>query len=321
MRRPKSLNIRTPPTLEDYDYRFGRRMREVYGSRDVGPSRKTRRAAEAPLVSVVTVTLNSATKLPRAMESVRSQDYPNIECIVIDGGSQDSTVDVIRANVDIIDFWISEPDDGISDAFNKGVYLSHGEYIAILNSDDWLSPDQISRAARGLSDGKAGWVYGDLVYHGEDGSALYLARGQAEYTSTICYRMPTLNHPTVVVRREVYERVGLFNPSLRYAMDYDLLLRMHLAGYIGRYMPDLVGHQSLGGLSDRRYFAALRECRKIAVAHGAGVPRAWATYLWRSFRGAVRMGLECAKLTRAARALHSIANRNVKHLNRDRDGR
>ena len=100
-------------------------------------------ALPRPLVSVVTIVRNGFKTLPRTLDSVFSQDFPEIEYIVVDGQSTDGTLDVVQQNQNRIALWISEPDLGISDAFNKGIALSRGEIVALLNSDDWYEPGAI----------------------------------------------------------------------------------------------------------------------------------------------------------------------------------
>src|SRR6185295_16144009 len=122
------------PSLDDYSVVPGREGRK--GGRRANEIAKTE-SSSTPLVSVVTIVRNGAHTLSRTIESVLSQDFPDIEYIVVDGGSTDGTLELLRANQDQIAIWISEADQGISDAFNKGIALSRGEIIGLLNSDDW----------------------------------------------------------------------------------------------------------------------------------------------------------------------------------------
>ena len=103
-----------------------------------------------PLVSVVTVVRNGVASFRRTAESVWSQTYPAVEYIVVDGGSTDGTRELIESLGDHIDLWISEPDDGISDAFNKGIALARGEVVGLINSDDWYEPDAVAAAVTAL---------------------------------------------------------------------------------------------------------------------------------------------------------------------------
>lgn len=257
-----------------------------------------------PVVSIVTAVYNGERFLEQAIESVRSQTYPTIEYTVIDGGSTDNTLEIIRQYERHIAFWLSEPDRGISDAFNKGIATSHGALIGLLNADDWLSPDQIARGVAALEDPSFDFAFGDLQFHDARGEATFLMSGDPDYARSIRSRMPELSHPTVLARRSAYERVGLFDTTLRYAMDYEWLLRLHVAGGRGRYVPGLLGHMRVGGASDVALIDALSEVRTIAMRYGQ--PALWAHALF---------GLRAVKAV-AGRALERWAPRLVYHLAR-----
>jgi glycosyltransferase involved in cell wall biosynthesis len=248
--------------------------------------------AARPLVSIVTVALNRAASIGRTIESVLGQVYRPIEYVVIDGGSQDGTVEVIGRYADRLGYWVSEPDRGISDAFNKGLARATGAVIGLVNADDWLAPEQIATGVAALQRGGADFVFGDLVYHAEDGRSLFRIRGDPDYARAIGRGMPDVNHPTLLARRAVYERVGGFDPDLRFAMDYDWLLRAHRAGFRGRYEPALVGHMTLEGVSDRRFRLAFAEVREIAIRHGQPRLSAWGLYGFRLAKGGTRRLLE-----------------------------
>lgn len=244
--------------------------------------------AARPLVSIITVVLNRAATLERAIRSVQAQSYAPIEHVVIDGGSSDGTLEIIRRHADRLAHWTSGPDAGIADAFNKGLRAARGELIGLLNADDWLSPDQVARGAGALEHSGADFVFGDLVYHDAAGRGVHRIRGDAGYAGTLAHGMPDINHPTLLARRRVYEEIGGFDPAWRFAMDYDWLLRAHRAGVRGVYAPDLVGHMSLAGASDREWRRALDEVRRISIRHGYPGGLALARYACRLGKGAVR---------------------------------
>jgi glycosyltransferase involved in cell wall biosynthesis len=240
------------------------------------------------LATVVTVTFNSRDTIDRTIDSVVAQTYGAVEYIIVDGNSTDGTLDRLRARSADIDVWISEPDDGISDAFNKGIAMASGEYVAIVNSDDWLEPEHLSSAIEALSSTAADFVFGDIFFYRTDGKTSYRLIGEERYSRRMAHSMPHINHPTVVCRRAVYEEHGLYSTGLAVAMDYEWLLRGFRAGVRGVYAPRLLGHVSLDGVSDRRYLHGYREVRDVSIRYGYPVLLAWLRYLVRCSRTRIR---------------------------------
>ncbi len=179
-------------------------------------------------VSVITVSLNSARFIEETIRSVLSQEYPDIEYILIDGGSSDGTLETIRrfADENRSIRWISEPDNGISDAMNKGIRLSTGEIIAHLHADDFY-PDTgvISSVAKALAESGRLWATGGMFCAGETGEKMDEIRVRG-YDYRTLLMGNTLLHPSTFVTRSAFNSCGLFDLSLRYAMDYDLWLRV-----------------------------------------------------------------------------------------------
>jgi glycosyltransferase involved in cell wall biosynthesis len=178
-----------------------------------------------PLVSVVTATLNMGRFLEETIRSVLEQDYPNVEHIVVDGGSNDSTRDILRRYEGRIRY-VSEPDNGQADAINKGFRMSRGRIFAFLNADDTYLPGAISAAVRALLENPGvAVVYGEAYYVAEDGSVITRYPTQpfaADLLSTQCY----VCQPAAFIRREVFDAVGMLNAELHYALDYDLWMRI-----------------------------------------------------------------------------------------------
>lgn len=260
------------PTLADYPRAFiddGRPGAERRLTID-GLPLDAAGASPDPLVSIITIVFNNRTHIERAMHSVFAQTYRNLEYIVVDGGSTDGTVDLIRGHAERLSYWHSAKDGGIADAFNRGVALARGTIIGLVNADDWMSPDQVATGVAALRETGAPFVFGDLVYHrAADGAPVYRIAGDGDYARKLWHRMPQVTHPTALVRRDVYERHGLFDPRWRIGMDYDWLCRLNDAGVRGAYRSDVLGHMSLGGVSDARWRQCLDEHRAIAVHHGA----------------------------------------------------
>jgi glycosyltransferase involved in cell wall biosynthesis len=182
-----------------------------------------------PLVSIVTPSLNQSRFIRETIESVLEQEYPNLEYWVIDGGSKDGTVEILESYQERIN-WISEPDDGQSQAVNKGWNLSHGEIWGWVNADDLLKPLSIKHAVNALlKNPSIGAVYGDTAYIDQDGKFIqYYPARPFDYDTLVKDTENYIPQPSVFVRRGIVEKAGLLNESLQYLMDYDLWLRMGL---------------------------------------------------------------------------------------------
>lgn len=175
-------------------------------------------------LSVITCTWNSAVYLPASIASVLAQDYPHIEYIFVDGGSTDGTLDQI-AQVPIPTKVLHNVRGGISHAMNVGLKVATGDVVAHLHSDDYyLHPNVLSRAAAAMSLG-AGWSFGRIVrdIEGQQVPESYVA---PTYSSKRLLRGNFVPHPATFVRRDWFDQVGGFDESLKYAMDYDLWLKL-----------------------------------------------------------------------------------------------
>lgn len=265
----KKLN-RTFPTLDEYS-------KKAAGSPLLCGGYRTRRHASArsdiPLVSIITVTYNAEKTLLRTLDSVRAQTYQNIEHIIIDGGSTDGTLGLIQGEEDAIAYWCSERDHGIYDAFNKGVALATGEYIGILNADDYYEPSQLENAVAALIKSGAPFVHGDIILHGWQGQDVELL-GDPHYELKIKERMPSLHQVTTLCRRSVFQRYGLFSTKYRIAGDFDWYLRLANQGCIGVHVPSVRAHMAAGGISTTQQRRAFFEALMITWRHGLGLTRA-----------------------------------------------
>lgn len=290
----------TAPALGDYPAApvsgiptGGRRLRET-GADSLAPSRHSNK------VSVVTIVRNGAATLPRALESVHSQDI-DVEHVVVDGDSSDGTQELL-ANDKSIGLWVSEADHGISDAFNKGIALSRGEIIGLLNSDDWYEPGAIRAVLEKMQETGADVVCGDLQYW-KDGQRTYLASSEPEQLS----RGMTVGHPTVFVRRDCYRRHGLFRPDFKLAMDYEWLLRAKVAGARFAAIDRCIANMQGGGIGDRRWRDSQREVARARAMHIPGANNALAISLFiarRLLLGNVRRTLDATGLEVLRRAYH-----------------
>ncbi len=182
---------------------------------------------QIPLVSVITPSYNQASFLEETIRSVLEQDYPNIEYIIIDGGSTDGSREIISRYADRLAWWVSEPDRGQTDAINKGFAVARGEILAWLNSDDTYLPHAIAQAVDYLrSHPEAGMVYGDANLVGENGQVL--GRFPAAQTDYRRLRRGYVHIPqqAAFFRASLWHKVGPLDPTFFFAMDYDLWVRL-----------------------------------------------------------------------------------------------
>lgn len=228
-----------------------------------------------PLVTVVTPSFNHGRFIRETIESVLTQSYPRIEYLVVDGGSTDETVAILRSYGDRV-VWVSEPDRGQTDAINKGWRRARGTILAYLNSDDMYLPGAVEKAVACLrAHPDAGAVYGEGYHVDETGRVIgrYPTEpfDMARLTQT-CF----ICQPTVFLRREMVERVGYLDNSLRYCMDYDLWIRLARVSRFA-YLPDYLAstrlHAQAKTLDQRGPFHA--EILRTVHGHFGRVPPQW----------------------------------------------
>ena len=204
-------------------------------------------------ISIITATWNSAATIENAILSVASQGYPDLEHIIVDGNSSDATLPIILRYENLIDKLVSEPDHGIYDAMNKGIFLSTGEVIGILNSDDfYANPHVLDKVSRVFEDKSIDTCYGDLIYVNPTNVnriTRYWKASSHHPRSFYQGWMPP--HPTFFVRRSVYDKYGYFNVALGTAADYELTLRLLLKHKVSTtYIPEVLVHMRAGGASN-----------------------------------------------------------------------
>ena len=203
-------------------------------------------------VSIITVSFNSAKTIAGTIDSVLGQDYPNIEYIVVDGGSTDGTVDIIKKNQSRICKWVSEKDRGMYDAMNKGIAMATGDVIGILNSDDvYMNSHVISELMELMESKRAQVVFADLILVDQADNQKVLRYYNSGHFHPNKFKygwMPA--HPTVFVKCELYEAVGSFSTTYQIAADYEMLIRI-LAIQRARYayLPKPVVRMRAGGAS------------------------------------------------------------------------
>ncbi|MGB8194354.1 MAG: glycosyltransferase family 2 protein [Chitinophagaceae bacterium] len=225
-------------------------------------------------VSIITVTYNSAATLKDTLDSVKRQDYSDIEHILVDGGSKDDTVSIIQSYPHVAKY-VSERDKGLYDAINKGILMSTGDVIGILNSDDFFPHDQvISRMVAHFKKENVDAVFGDIAFvrpaNLQRIVRLYSSRKFHPRKFAYGY-MPA--HPSFYVKRSFYEQYGLYKLDYKIAADYELLMRfMNGKGMKYSYHPEIMVYMRTGGVSNKNILSRytlnkeiIRACRENGV--------------------------------------------------------
>lgn len=205
-------------------------------------------------VSIITATYNSAETVKDAMESISSQDYPNIEHIIIDGLSSDNTMELVKAYNPAV--CVSEKDHGIYDAMNKGIKHATGDLIGILNSDDFYSSHQIvSKVVEAIKSSNSDTLYANLQYVDRLNTEKVIRHWEAgpfKRNRFLTGWMPP--HPTFFVRRKIYDSFGLFDTSFKSSADYELMLRLLYKEQVStHYLEEVSVRMRVGGQSNLNF--------------------------------------------------------------------
>ncbi len=195
-------------------------------------------AGAGPRVSIVTPSFNQAEFLEETLRSILLQGYPDLEVIVIDGGSRDGSVDIIRRYAPWLTAWVSEPDRGQADAINKGMTWATGEIVGWLNSDDVYAPGALGAAVKAFATRpELGGVYGDVAFTAADGTVLNIMPAWPFNARQLLCATNLMPQPATFVRRAGWERVGGLDRDLKLALDYDLWVRLVLNGVTFAHVP------------------------------------------------------------------------------------
>lgn len=222
-----------------------------------------------PLISVVTITFNSEKTVEETIRSVVSQDYLNLEYIIIDGGSTDSTLRIVEKYRDKIALVISEPDKGISDAFNKGILKATGEIIGIINSDDILAEGALQTIAENYDPSIDVYSGNILIWNSESGKTIIERPDISFDTIKLQYN---ISHPARFIRRDAYQKYGLYRLDLRYQMDVELLCRFYKKGAKFAHIDKVLAKFRLGGATANSIFKK-KEDHRIVVQTCGGSER------------------------------------------------
>jgi glycosyltransferase involved in cell wall biosynthesis len=257
---------------------------------------------DKPLISVVTVVFNDVKRIEETIQAVASQTYANVDHIIIDGGSTDGTLDVLRRHDADISYWMSEPDSGVYDAMNKGIarVTDPESYILFANSGDNLySSDALERVAeqaRGED-----MLYGKMLLSDDQISAVV---GKRVELPDLAFQ--TLCHPATFVRRKIFDSVGMFDTKYSIAADYDHIVRCFAAPVSTRFVDVVVSRMRMGGLSEDQFMKSCRERKDVirrrfpVVARMRGI---WQVNLYDIPRNTARRWIDRAGLLGHWRAL------------------
>lgn len=221
----------------------------------------------SPLVSVVTPSFNQAAYIEETIRSVREQEYPRIEHVVVDGGSTDGTPEILAAHAELR--WLSEPDDGQADALAKGFRLAGGDVLAWLNSDDLYLPGTVSKAVEALQSSGAAMVYANMVEIDATGHEVGRQKARRFNLDRLLNIGNSIPQPTVFLRRDAFEAVGGIDRRYHFAMDYDLWIRVGRrfpVHYVDDFWACFRLHEESKTVAREREF--WREVREISRRHG-----------------------------------------------------
>jgi glycosyltransferase involved in cell wall biosynthesis len=238
-----------------------------------------------PLVSVITVVYNGDEYIEECIQSVIGQDYDNIEYIIIDGGSTDGTVEIIRKYADMLADWVSEPDDGVYDAMNKGIERATGNVIGLLNADDFYADGAIQTVAETHTEHPNSIIVGAMNRVKADGSSYTLRRNlnHRYLDGTIRYAMP-VNHPATFVPETVYRKLGTFDARFQISGDYDFICRCYTQEVPFVFVDQVLSNMRAGGLSSglnnvwkkaREHYVMRRKNQMVDPVTNAALSAAW----------------------------------------------
>lgn len=238
-------------------------------------------------ITVVTAAYNAKDTIVHAIESILNQSYSNVEIIVIDGGSTDGTKEILEKYRDRLSLFISEPDNGIYDALNKGIKHATGDIVGFLHADDlYNNKGVLSSVAEAFSVPTIDAVYGDLVYVSQsepDKVIRYWKSGTYSWSKLKLGWMPP--HPTFYVRRSIYDIVGGFDVSFNIAADYDCMLRILGHHKVNcKYIPQTLVRMRIGGVSNRSLRNILLKSKEDYISlRKNGIGGLWAL-IWKNCR-------------------------------------
>ena len=217
-----------------------------------------------PLISIVTIVYNGEAHLEETILSVLNQDYDNVEYIVIDGDSTDGTINILKKYEDSIDYWISERDEGISDAFNKGIRCATGKLIGLINADDYYEKNAFTQIVNCFLSHS---TISDSIIYGNTNKVTVNGIKEIKKSNNLswCISVP-FSHCSSFLTSSYYKKYGLFDTNFKIGMDVELLMRgLKRANYLE--IDDYIATQRDGGVSDTNRLQGYTEYRKISKTH------------------------------------------------------
>ena len=217
-------------------------------------------------ISIITVCYNSSATIEETLQSVQSQTYQDIEYIIIDGNSKDSTFEIVNQYKDIVSILVSESEKGLYDAMNKGVQLATGDYIGILNSDDtFYEPDTIEKVVNFLKENPVDACIGDIVQH-KSGKIIrkYSSKNWKPEKLKIGFMPP---HPSIFFKKSLFNKFGVYTLGYKIAADYELIIRFFLKNKITyKYSNIITTSMAVGGESSSGYVSYKKITEEVGKA-------------------------------------------------------
>ncbi len=224
-----------------------------------------------PLISIITICFNSAKTIRQTIESVLNQTYSNIEYIIVDGKSKDNTLEIIKEYEEkfidkgIIYRYVSEPDKGIYDAMNKGINMATGEWVGIINSDDWYEVNACKNVIETVTSDTM-VAYGICAMHEYLNGQYHFSGVMQHSPEAMYYYNYDMAHPAVFIRNEVYKSYK-FYLGYKIAADVDLLMRIFKAGFKSKFIPYILSNYRCDGISGQQKFLSSKENLKVRFSH------------------------------------------------------
>lgn len=218
-----------------------------------------------PLITIVTPVCNGEKYLEQTIQSVINQDYDNVEYIIVDGVSTDSTLDIIKKYRNQIDYWISEPDDGLYYAMDKGIKLGNGLYCGNINADDFYNNNILKDIVENFIDNNIDFLHGNMFII-TNTTKKYIKRSIGNQGNI--NKGMTINHPTVFLKRETYFNIGGYNLNYRVCSDFELMVKLLVLQKEGKKINKFLAFFRQGGFSSKNHSLAIKESHEIRNFYG-----------------------------------------------------